>query len=258
MDFIRSAAIDLGPPRHPGQRRRAGRRRHAASPRWSSRTSSSRRSTSRRSRSAASAQPVDVANAALFLASDEAAYVTGQTHRDRRRPDARDHGRPRAGRPTPPMTGGSTMTPSTPARAVARALRRPDRPRARRGDDAGAAARPRQGEAQHRHDGGEVPRPAGRAAPAHQGAQVARSWRGMQVEAGAVGVACATVWEAIVMAEAGIADVLIANQLIQPGQGARPSRRRARPPAHDRGRRPAQRRPALARGRRGRASSSSC
>jgi D-serine deaminase-like pyridoxal phosphate-dependent protein len=38
----------------------------------------------------------------------------------------------------------------------------------------------------------------------------------MQVEAGAIGVACATVWEAIVMAEAGIADVLIANQLVQP------------------------------------------
>jgi D-serine deaminase-like pyridoxal phosphate-dependent protein len=38
----------------------------------------------------------------------------------------------------------------------------------------------------------------------------------MQVEAGAVGVACATVWEAIVMAEAGIADVLIANQLTNP------------------------------------------
>jgi D-serine deaminase-like pyridoxal phosphate-dependent protein len=46
----------------------------------------------------------------------------------------------------------------------------------------------------------------------HKSPQLAR----MQVEAGAVGVACATVWEAIVMAEAGIADVLIANQHVQP------------------------------------------
>ncbi|HEY5058891.1 MAG TPA: DSD1 family PLP-dependent enzyme [Gaiellaceae bacterium] len=37
----------------------------------------------------------------------------------------------------------------------------------------------------------------------------------MQVEAGAIGVACATAWEAIVMAEGGIEDVLIANQLVQ-------------------------------------------
>jgi D-serine deaminase-like pyridoxal phosphate-dependent protein len=46
----------------------------------------------------------------------------------------------------------------------------------------------------------------------HKSPQLAR----MQVDAGAVGVACATVWEAIVMAEAGIADVLIANQVVQP------------------------------------------
>jgi D-serine deaminase-like pyridoxal phosphate-dependent protein len=37
----------------------------------------------------------------------------------------------------------------------------------------------------------------------------------MQVEAGAVGVAVATAWEAVVMAEGGIEDVLIANQLVQ-------------------------------------------
>jgi D-serine deaminase-like pyridoxal phosphate-dependent protein len=46
----------------------------------------------------------------------------------------------------------------------------------------------------------------------HKSPQLAR----MQVDAGAVGVACATVWEAIVMAQAGIADVLIANQHTQP------------------------------------------
>jgi D-serine deaminase-like pyridoxal phosphate-dependent protein len=35
----------------------------------------------------------------------------------------------------------------------------------------------------------------------------------LEVQAGAIGVCCATVWEAIVMARAGIADVLIANQI---------------------------------------------
>jgi D-serine deaminase-like pyridoxal phosphate-dependent protein len=47
---------------------------------------------------------------------------------------------------------------------------------------------------------------------AHKSPQLAR----LQVEAGAIGVACATVWEAIVTAEAGILDVLIANQVVQP------------------------------------------
>jgi len=46
----------------------------------------------------------------------------------------------------------------------------------------------------------------------HKSPQLAR----MQVDAGAVGVACATVWEALVMAGAGTADVLIANQVVQP------------------------------------------
>jgi D-serine deaminase-like pyridoxal phosphate-dependent protein len=47
---------------------------------------------------------------------------------------------------------------------------------------------------------------------AHKSPQLAR----LQVEAGAVGVACATVWEAIVTAGAGSIDVLIANQLVHP------------------------------------------
>lgn len=38
----------------------------------------------------------------------------------------------------------------------------------------------------------------------------------MEVSAGAVGVACATVWEAQAMAEAGIDDILIANQVVHP------------------------------------------
>lgn len=44
----------------------------------------------------------------------------------------------------------------------------------------------------------------------HKSVELAR----MTVEAGAVGVACATVWEAMVMATGGIADVLIANQVV--------------------------------------------
>jgi D-serine deaminase-like pyridoxal phosphate-dependent protein len=45
----------------------------------------------------------------------------------------------------------------------------------------------------------------------HKSVELAR----LHVEAGAVGIACATAWEAIVMAEGGIEDVLIANQLVQ-------------------------------------------
>src|SRR4051794_32149613 len=46
---------------------------------------------------------------------------------------------------------------------------------------------------------------------AHKSPHLAR----LQMEAGAVGVACATVWEAVVMAEqAGIEDILIANQVV--------------------------------------------
>jgi D-serine deaminase-like pyridoxal phosphate-dependent protein len=47
---------------------------------------------------------------------------------------------------------------------------------------------------------------------AHKSPQLAR----LQMAAGAIGVACATVWEAVVVAEAGIIDVLIANQVAQP------------------------------------------
>lgn len=38
----------------------------------------------------------------------------------------------------------------------------------------------------------------------------------LAIEAGAIGVACATAWEANVMAESGIEDVLVANQVVQP------------------------------------------
>jgi D-serine deaminase-like pyridoxal phosphate-dependent protein len=38
----------------------------------------------------------------------------------------------------------------------------------------------------------------------------------LMVDAGAVGIACATAWEAQVMAEGGIADVLVANQVVHP------------------------------------------
>ena len=50
----------------------------------------------------------------------------------------------------------------------------------------------------------------------HKSIELAR----LQVAAGAVGVACATAWEALVMAEGGIDDVLIANQLVQPDKVA--------------------------------------
>ena len=40
----------------------------------------------------------------------------------------------------------------------------------------------------------------------------------LQVDAGAIGVCTATVWEAIVMSRAGIRDVLIANEVVGPGK----------------------------------------
>ena len=45
----------------------------------------------------------------------------------------------------------------------------------------------------------------------HKSIELAR----LQIDAGAIGIACATVWEAVVMAEGGIEDVLIANQVVQ-------------------------------------------
>jgi len=50
----------------------------------------------------------------------------------------------------------------------------------------------------------------------HKSVELAR----MHVEAGAIGVACATAWEAIVMAEGGITDVLVANQVVHPDKVA--------------------------------------
>ena len=50
----------------------------------------------------------------------------------------------------------------------------------------------------------------------------------LEREAGAIGVACATVWEAQVMAEAGIEDVLVANQVVHPDKVAALARRSPR------------------------------
>ena len=48
----------------------------------------------------------------------------------------------------------------------------------------------------------------------HKSPHVAR----LQLEHGAFGLCCATVWEAIVMVRAGADDILIANQLVNPGK----------------------------------------
>jgi D-serine deaminase-like pyridoxal phosphate-dependent protein len=50
----------------------------------------------------------------------------------------------------------------------------------------------------------------------HKSVELAR----LQVDAGAIGVACAGVWEAVVMAEGGIDDVLVANQVVHPDKVA--------------------------------------
>lgn len=46
----------------------------------------------------------------------------------------------------------------------------------------------------------------------HKSVELAR----LTIEAGAIGVACATAWEAVVMSTGGIEDVLVANQIVQP------------------------------------------
>jgi D-serine deaminase-like pyridoxal phosphate-dependent protein len=50
----------------------------------------------------------------------------------------------------------------------------------------------------------------------HKSPELARR----EVAAGAIGVACATAWEAMAMAEGGIEDILIANQVVQPDKVA--------------------------------------
>jgi D-serine deaminase-like pyridoxal phosphate-dependent protein len=46
----------------------------------------------------------------------------------------------------------------------------------------------------------------------HKSPELAR----LEIEAGAIGVACGTAWEAQVMAESGVEDVLVANQVVHP------------------------------------------
>jgi D-serine deaminase-like pyridoxal phosphate-dependent protein len=50
----------------------------------------------------------------------------------------------------------------------------------------------------------------------HKSIELAR----MTIDAGAIGVACATAWEAVVMARGGIEDVLVANQVVVPDKVA--------------------------------------
>ena len=74
-----------------------------------------------------------------------------------------------------------------------------------------------------------------RAAAAREDPQEPGAGR-MQLEAGAIGLTTATVWEASAMLDAGLADVLIANQVVGPARrpswprlaSARPRDRRRR------------------------------
>lgn len=51
---------------------------------------------------------------------------------------------------------------------------------------------------------------------AHKSVELAR----LMIDAGAIGVTCATAWEAVVMSTGGIEDVLVANQIVQPDKVA--------------------------------------
>ena len=75
----------------------------------------------------------------------------------------------------------------------------------------------------------------------HKSPQIAQ----MQVDAGAIGIATATIWEAIAMANAGIDDILIANEVVGPDKVARPRGGRALDAHHGRGRLAGQPRPAV-------------
>src|SRR6476659_73928 len=48
----------------------------------------------------------------------------------------------------------------------------------------------------------------------HKAPQIAR----LQVDAGAIGVSTATAWEAIVMIDAGVDDILVANEVVGPSR----------------------------------------
>ena len=74
-------------------------------------------------------------------------------------------------------------------------------------------------QAQHRHDGGEVPgcRPTFARTSRCTSARARAACRSSRAPSASP---CATAWEALVMAEAGIDDVLIANQLVHPDKVA--------------------------------------
>ena len=68
------------------------------------------------------------------------------------------------------------------------------------------------GAPQHAVHGGSDANASGKLRP-HTKVQKCVELARLQIDAGAIGICCATVWEAIVMSRGGIADVLVANEV---------------------------------------------
>ena len=98
-------------------------------------------------------------------------------------------------------------------------ISQPDRPDQGRAGHAGAPGRPRRHGGEHRPHRRDLPRTRRRLAAARRRRRRSPEIVQQQIAAGAIGVTCAKLGEAEVMAAAGIRDILIANQIVGTAEG---------------------------------------